>query len=88
MHAPNWLKNAVLYNVYPQTFCDSNGDGIGDIEPHQRINTVSEQMDRVVVDLLLVDGQSTVADDVETGAVEVEIIVDIDDAERTVALNL
>lgn len=29
---PSWLKNAVFYEIYPQTFCDSNGDGIGDID--------------------------------------------------------
>ncbi len=29
---PNWLKDAVFYEIYPQTFCDSNGDGIGDLE--------------------------------------------------------
>ncbi len=28
---PEWLKDAVFYEIYPQTFCDSNGDGIGDI---------------------------------------------------------
>lgn len=27
----NWLKDAVFYEIYPQSFCDSNGDGIGDI---------------------------------------------------------
>ena len=26
-----WLKEAVFYEIYPQSFCDSNGDGIGDI---------------------------------------------------------
>jgi len=26
-----WLKQAVFYQIYPQSFCDSNGDGIGDI---------------------------------------------------------
>ena len=26
-----WLDNAVFYEIYPQSFCDSNGDGIGDI---------------------------------------------------------
>ncbi len=29
---PSWLKNAVFYQIYPQSFCDSNGDGIGDIQ--------------------------------------------------------
>lgn len=28
----NWVKNAVFYEIYPQSFCDSNGDGIGDIQ--------------------------------------------------------
>lgn len=28
---PDWLKDAVFYEIYPQTYCDSNGDGIGDI---------------------------------------------------------
>ena len=26
----SWLKNAVFYEIYPQTFKDTNGDGIGD----------------------------------------------------------
>ena len=30
--AASWLKNAVFYEIYPQSFCDSNGDGIGDIQ--------------------------------------------------------
>ena len=29
---PNWLNDAVFYELYPQSFCDTNGDGIGDIE--------------------------------------------------------
>ena len=29
---PKWLNDAVFYEIYPQTFCDSNGDGIGDIK--------------------------------------------------------
>jgi maltose alpha-D-glucosyltransferase/alpha-amylase len=29
---PKWLTNAVFYEIYPQTFYDSNGDGIGDFE--------------------------------------------------------
>ena len=28
---PTWLKDAVFYEIYPQSFYDSNGDGIGDI---------------------------------------------------------
>lgn len=29
---PQWLKNAVFYEIYPQSFCDTNGDGIGDLQ--------------------------------------------------------
>src|SRR5450759_1117859 len=28
---PTWLEDAVFYEIYPQSFNDSNGDGIGDI---------------------------------------------------------
>lgn len=31
MKCAEWLKNAVFYNIYPQSFYDSNGDGIGDL---------------------------------------------------------
>jgi maltose alpha-D-glucosyltransferase/alpha-amylase len=30
-HNPEWLEKAVFYEIYPQTFYDSNADGIGDI---------------------------------------------------------
>ena len=26
-----WLSNAVFYQIYPQSFRDSNADGIGDL---------------------------------------------------------
>jgi glycosidase len=29
---PEWLRSAVFYQIYPQTFYDANGDGIGDLE--------------------------------------------------------
>ncbi len=28
---PDWLNNTVFYEIYPQSFYDTNGDGIGDI---------------------------------------------------------
>jgi len=27
----NWLTNAIFYEIYPQSFMDTNGDGIGDL---------------------------------------------------------
>lgn len=29
--APEWTRHAVFYQIYPQSFYDSNGDGIGDL---------------------------------------------------------
>ena len=29
---PGWLEDAVFYEIYPQSFNDSNGDGIGDFK--------------------------------------------------------
>ena len=28
---PEWLSNAVFYEIYPQSFLDTDGDGIGNI---------------------------------------------------------
>lgn len=37
----DWLKTAVFYEIYPQSFKDSNGDGIGDI------NGIIEKLDYI-----------------------------------------
>lgn len=28
---PRWWRNAVIYQLYPRSFADGNGDGIGDL---------------------------------------------------------
>jgi alpha-glucosidase len=35
----NWWRNAVIYEIYPRSFQDSNGDGIGDL------NGITERLD-------------------------------------------
>ena len=32
MKQPSWLSSAVFYNIYPQSFYDTNADGIGDLD--------------------------------------------------------
>ena len=39
--APAWLADAVLYQIYPQSFADSDGDGVGDL------NGVAERLDHL-----------------------------------------
>ena len=31
-----WWKSAVIYQIYPRSFCDASGDGIGDLEGIRR----------------------------------------------------
>lgn len=38
---PKWLDNAVFYEIYPQSFNDTNSDGIGDI------NGITEKLDYI-----------------------------------------
>ncbi|MCU1634109.1 MAG: glycosidase, partial [Micrococcaceae bacterium] len=32
MHDPDWWRQAAVYQIYPRSFADSNGDGIGDLK--------------------------------------------------------
>ncbi len=32
MKHTDWYKNAIIYQIYPRSFCDSNNDGMGDIQ--------------------------------------------------------
>ena len=38
---PEWLDNAVFYEIYPQSFRDTNADGIGDF------NGIIEKLDYI-----------------------------------------
>ncbi|KAG9253826.1 glycoside hydrolase family 13 protein [Emericellopsis atlantica] len=31
VHVQKWWKHGVVYQIYPASFCDSNGDGVGDL---------------------------------------------------------
>ncbi|MDO9396540.1 MAG: alpha-glucosidase [Herbiconiux sp.] len=47
--APDWWKSAVVYQVYPRSFQDSDGDGIGDL---RGILNRLDHLERLGVDVL------------------------------------
>lgn len=39
--APDWFRNAIVYQIFPRSFADSDGDGIGDL------NGIARQLDYI-----------------------------------------
>ncbi|MDO9458489.1 alpha-glucosidase [Nocardioides sp.] len=47
--APDWWKSAVVYQVYPRTFADGDGDGVGDLAG---IRAHLDHLERLGVDVV------------------------------------
>ena len=46
----DWWKNSVVYQIYPKSFQDSNGDGYGDIRGMiSRLDYLKEDMEKFTV---------------------------------------
>src|SRR5215472_1138854 len=45
MKKNSWHKESIVYQIYPRSFCDSNGDGIGDLAGIiERLDYLSETL--------------------------------------------
>ncbi|MEO6509467.1 MAG: alpha-amylase family glycosyl hydrolase, partial [Nocardioides sp.] len=49
MSARDWWKSAVVYQVYPRSFADSDGDGVGDL---QGVIAHLDHLERLGVDVV------------------------------------
>src|SRR3954451_1368542 len=47
--SPDWWKSAVVYQIYPRSFMDSNGDGVGDLPG---ITSRLDYLQRLRIDVL------------------------------------
>ena len=48
-----WWKDAVVYQIYPRSFQDSNGDGIGDLQGIiERLDYLNGKEDSLITSLL------------------------------------